>query len=222
MNSGVSPEYMLPSFPSATFPNHFTLVTGLYPENHGIVENVFWDPNIRERFSHRQSSISTLSKWWSGKPIWVTAEEQDVRTAVLMWPGAGVQIKGATPTFVEEFREEEENTLAAQRPQLIASYISSVDAAGHAHGQDSEQLNRTLVEVDDVPGSLLSGLDERNLTDTVKVIIVSDHGIAEAKGLIQLEDLVDVNLLHQVDGSRVLAGLWPKDTKRQLPSMSRC
>lgn len=85
--SGVSPKYMLPSFPSVTFPNHFTLVTGMYPESHGIVSNQFWDPEYQEEFYYTNLGVSMQPKWWAAEPLWVTAEHQGVRSAIHMWPG---------------------------------------------------------------------------------------------------------------------------------------
>lgn len=87
VRSGVSPKYMFPSFPSLTFPNHFTLVTGLHPESHGIVGNTFWDPEMHEEFYYTDPARSMTPKWWNAEPVWVTAELAGVTTAIHMWPG---------------------------------------------------------------------------------------------------------------------------------------
>lgn len=87
VRSGVSPKYMFPSFPSLTFPNHFTLVTGLHPESHGIVGNTFWDPETQKEFYYTDSVRSMTPEWWDAEPVWVTAELAGVRTAIHMWPG---------------------------------------------------------------------------------------------------------------------------------------
>ena len=93
---------MLPSFPSVTFPNHFTLVTGLYPESHGVVGNSFWDPTMKEEFYYTDPSRSMQPKWWQGEPIWETAEDQDVRTAIHMWPGSEAHIGDIEPAYVDK------------------------------------------------------------------------------------------------------------------------
>jgi len=87
-NSGLSPRWLTPAFPSVTFPNHWTIATGLYPESHGIVGNSFWDPALKKEFFYTDSARSIQSEWWGGEPLWVTAERQGVKSAVHMWPGS--------------------------------------------------------------------------------------------------------------------------------------
>lgn len=216
---------MLPSFPSVTFSNHYTLATGLYPESHGIVSNTFWDPDLEEAFTYANDSISMVPKWWAGEPLWVTTEKQGVRTAVHMWPGSEAGIGGLQPTFLDKFNGEEalpkktkrilglldlpgdhDETDAAthRRPQFIAAYVPIIDVHGHQFGPNSTEVNATLGEVDAMFGSFLHGLQARNLTDIVNVVVVSDHGMAttSTERLIQLDDLVDVNLIEHIDG-------WP-------------
>ena len=115
IQEGVSPKYMLPSFPSVTFPNHFTLVTGLYPESHGVVGNTFWDPVTEEEFFYTNTSVSMKSKWWLGEPIWQTAEEQNVPTAVHMWPGSEAHINGVDPTHLDRYNGSEELSIKSAR-----------------------------------------------------------------------------------------------------------
>ncbi|OOF91525.1 hypothetical protein ASPCADRAFT_409128 [Aspergillus carbonarius ITEM 5010] len=229
--NGVSPQYMLPSFPSVTFPNHFTLVTGLYPESHGIVGNTFWDPELEEEFYYTHPSVSMQPKWWNAEPLWMTAESQGVRTAVHMWPGSEAHIGGMDPTYLDPFNGSEllslkvdrilglldmpgieaESDIAPQRPQFIAAYVPNVDADGHNYGPNSTETRGTISKVDDMLGSLFAGLEERNLTDVVNIVIVSDHGMATTatERLVQLEDLVDLDLVQRIDGWP-LRGLRPK------------
>ncbi|KAL8916375.1 MAG: hypothetical protein Q9172_006332 [Xanthocarpia lactea] len=222
---GISPRWMLPTFPSVTFTNHYTLATGLYAENHGIVSNTFWDPDLEEHFTYANDSISMVPKWWGGEPLWVTTERQGVRTAVHMWPGSEAGIGGLQPTFLDKFNGEEVLTkkterilglldlpgdydnagkAAHRRPQFIAAYVPVIDVNGHRYGPNSTEVNTTLREVDDMFGNLLGGLRERNLTDIVNVVVVSDHGMATTSTdrLIQLDDLLDVDLIEHIDG-------WP-------------
>ncbi|KAL8810290.1 MAG: hypothetical protein Q9200_002693 [Gallowayella weberi] len=226
--NGISPRWMLPSFPSVTFSNHYTLATGLYPESHGIVSNTFWDPDLREEFTYANDTISMVPKWWAGEPLWVTTERQGVRTAVHMWPGSEAGIGGLQPTYLDKFNGEEalerktERVLglldlpgdhdgadgadlaAHRRPQFIAAYVPIIDVHGHQFGPNSTEINATLVKVDAMFGSLVQGLQARNLTDIVNVVVVSDHGMAttSTERLIQLDDLMDVNIIEHVDG-------WP-------------
>ncbi|PYI09658.1 nucleotide pyrophosphatase family protein [Aspergillus sclerotiicarbonarius CBS 121057] len=229
--NGVSPQYMLPSFPSVTFPNHFTLVTGLYPESHGIVGNTFWDPELQEEFYYTHPSVSMQPKWWNAEPLWMTAENQGVRTAVHMWPGSEAHIGGMDPTYLDQFNGSEvlsskvdrilglldmpgievESDFAPQRPQFIAAYVPNVDADGHNYGPNSTETRGTISKVDDMLGSLFSGIEARNLTDIVNIVIVSDHGMATTatERLVQLEDLVNLDLVQRIDGWP-LRGLRPK------------
>ncbi|KAI4157480.1 MAG: hypothetical protein L6R39_000665 [Caloplaca ligustica] len=225
VSGGISPTWMLPSFPSVTFSNHYTLATGLYPESHGIVSNTFWDPGLKEQFTYANDSVSMVPKWWGGEPIWVTTERQDVRTAVHMWPGSEARIGGIQPTFLDKFNGDEDlakkterilglldlpeddyslGRAADRRPQFIAAYVPVIDAEGHRYGPNSTEVNTTLRKVDAMFSNLLQGLQQRNLTDIINVVVVSDHGMAttSTQRLIQLDDLLDVDLIEHIDG-------WP-------------
>lgn len=230
VQDGVSPLYMLPSFPSLTFPNHYTIVTGLFPESHGIVGNSFWDPTYKEDFSYTRP-LSMRPKWWGGEPVWVTAESQGVRTATHMWPGSEAHIGGVEPAYVDKYNGSEilsrkvdrilqlldmsgpENPQPnSPRPQLIAAYVPVVDTAGHKYGPNSTEIQDTIRSVDDMLRNLFAGLEARNLTDIVNIIVVSDHGMATTSTdrLIQLEDLIDTSLIEHTDGWP-LYGLRPKN-----------
>lgn len=233
VQEGISPKYMLPSFPSVTFPNHYTMVTGLYPEAHGIVGNTFWDPDLKKEFYYTDPSRSMQPHWWGGEPLWVTAEKQNVRTAVHMWPGSEAHIGDIEPAYVDKYNGSEvlplkvnrilqlldlpgpENPAAkanSPRPQLIAAYVPVVDADGHKYGPNSTEIRQTISNVDTMLGDILYGLQERNLTDIVNVVVVSDHGMAttDVDRLIQLEDLVNPDELEHIDGWP-LYGLRPKN-----------
>ena len=238
IREGVSPKYMLPSFPSVTFPNHFTLVTGLYPESHGVVGNTFWDSELADEFYYTNKSNSMQPKWWLADPIWQTAEEQGVETAIHMWPGSEAHIGDIEPMFVDKYNGSEVYPAKVRRilefldkpgpqddsheasvenkeknprpdppdarPQLIAAYVPNVDADGHKFGPNSTEIRRTIMGVDGMLESILEGLEHRNLTKIVNVIVVSDHGMATTSTdrLVQLEDLVDVDAIEHIDG-------WP-------------
>ena len=224
---------MLPSFPSVTFPNHYTLVTGLHPESHGVVGNSFWDADIGEEFYYTDPARSMQPKWWSaGEPLWVTAEKQDVKTAIHMWPGSEAHIQ-LEPTYLDKYNgsevlsrkverilqfldmpdpEDVEIEGAQTRPQLIAAYVPDVDSDGHKYGPNSTEIRKTISSADDMLQQLFVGIDQRNLSDIINVVVVSDHGMATTSidRLVQLDDLVDLNLIEHIDGWP-LYGLRPKD-----------
>jgi len=233
IEEGVSPVYMLPSFPSVTFPNHYTLVTGLYPESHGVVGNTFWDPEMEKEFYYTDPARSLQGKWWGGEPLWVTAELQGIRTAIHMWPGSEAHIMDVEPSFLDKFNpneplsrkvnrvlelldkpglEDENANVADMRPQLIAAYVPNVDTDGHKFGPNSTEIRTTINDVDKMLDELFTGLEKRNLTQVVNVVVVSDHGMAttSTKRLIQLDDLIDLDLIEHIDGWP-LYGLRPKD-----------
>ncbi|KAI1872279.1 hypothetical protein JX265_001603 [Neoarthrinium moseri] len=233
VKEGVSPLYMNPSFPSVTFPNHYTLATGLYPESHGVVGNTFWDPELSAEFYYTDPSRSMDPKWWGGEPFWVTAEEQGVRTAVHMWPGSEAHIMSLEPSFLDQFNgkeklpkkvarmlelldkpglEDPSADTKDMRPQLIAAYVPNVDADGHKYGPNSTEIQKTITQVDTMLDQLFHGLEERNLTDIVNVIIVSDHGMAttDVSRMIQTDDLIDMSKVDHIDGWP-LVGVRPKD-----------
>ena len=235
IEEGVSPPYMNPSFPSVTFPNHYTLATGLYPESHGVVGNTFWDPELNEEFFYTRAS-SMQSKWWGGEPIWVTAENYGIRTAIHMWPGSEAHIMEVEPTFLDTYNgkeplpnkvarvlglldkpglESEQRDANEMRPQLIAAYVPNVDSDGHKYGPNSTEIRQTISDVDNMLDQIFQGLDARNLTKIVNVVVVSDHGMAttDTNRLIQLEDIVDRSLIEHTDGWP-LYGLRPKDSTR--------
>jgi predicted AlkP superfamily pyrophosphatase or phosphodiesterase len=236
---GISPKYMLPSFPSVTFPNHYTMATGMYPEAHGIVGNTFWDPGLQREFYYTDPGRSLQPFWWGGEPLWVTAEKQSVRTAVHMWPGSEAHIENQRIAYVDKYNGSEVldrkvdrimdlldvpgpldigAKAVTPRPQLIAAYVPNVDGDGHRFGPNSTQIRQTISNADAMIGGILKGLQERNLTDIVNVVVVSDHGMAttDVSRMIQLEDLIDPDELSHIDGWP-LYGLRPKNQDRLYP-----
>ncbi|KAF2452471.1 alkaline-phosphatase-like protein [Lineolata rhizophorae] len=215
IRAGVSPPYMLPSFPSVTFPNHYTLATGLYPEAHGIVGNSFWDEELAAEFYYTNKSHSMQPHWWAdGEPVWVTAENAGVPAAIHMWPGSEAHIAGVEPAHLDRYNGSEVlsrkvdrimqfldlpgpdqpgASRTAPRPQLIAAYVPDVDSDGHKYGPNSTEIRTTIANADNMLADVFQGLEARNLTDVVNVVVVSDHGMAttDVSRLLQFEDLLD-------------------------------
>lgn len=177
---------MRPSFPSTTFPNHHTLVTGVRPDRHGIVANRFENPDDRKQIFTMQSDQPF---WWaSAEPIWVTAEKAGIRTATMFWPGSNVDFGGVRPQDWIPFgqqvsgRQRVDQLIdwlrrpAAERPRFLTTYFDVVDSAGHDSGPDSAAVNRALADVDSVIGRLIGRLGE--LGQPANLIVVADHGMA--------------------------------------------
>jgi predicted AlkP superfamily pyrophosphatase or phosphodiesterase len=190
---GVSaPEEMIPSYPSLTFPNHYTLVTGLYPEHHGIVANGFYDPARKAVYRLGDPQAVTDGSWYGGTPLWVLAEQQGMRSACFFWPGSEAEIQGTRPTYYLKYDDHFPNdkrvqqVLAwlrlppAQRPHFITLYFSDTDHAGHQFGPESPQVAAAVQEVDKQIGSLVAGLKKLHLP--VDLIVLADHGMAKVQG----------------------------------------
>ncbi|MGB8802111.1 MAG: ectonucleotide pyrophosphatase/phosphodiesterase [Candidatus Acidiferrales bacterium] len=203
-----APEGMIPAYPSITFPNHYTIVTGLYPEHHGIVANSFYDPARKQVYSYRDEQTVTDGTWYGGTPLWVLAEQQGMRSACFFWPGSEANIQGTLPTYYMKYdakypnRNRVEQVLqwlqlpAEKRPHFITLYFSDVDSAGHAHGPDSPEVASAVREVDDQIGRLIEGLATLNLR--ADVIVVADHGMAKVEGdWINLDQYFDTRLLEK-------------------------
>src|SRR6202142_4418471 len=186
-----APEGMLPAYPSITFPNHYTIVTGLYPEHHGIVANTFYDPSRKEVYSYHDAKSVGDGTWYGGTPLWVLAEQQGMRSACFFWIGSEAEIQGFRPTFYLKYdakfpNEKRVDQVLAwlhlapeQRPHLITLYFSDTDTAGHQFGPDSQQVADAVHELDSEIGKLMDGIKESKLP--VDLIVLADHGMAAVK-----------------------------------------
>lgn len=222
--SGARAEAMVPSFPTKTFPNHYTLVTGLYPQNHGIISNRFYDPGFDDRFSLRDQKGVQEGRWWGGEPIWVTAERQGTKAATLFWPGSEAEIGGARPSYWEVYdaglanEDRVDQALSwlelpdGRRPGLVTLYFSVVDTMGHRYGPDSEQVSKAVRAVDGYLGRLIEGLEARGLREHTDLVIVSDHGMAAVspERFISVAGQVDLDKVELV-GSSPLMMIWPEE-----------
>jgi predicted AlkP superfamily pyrophosphatase or phosphodiesterase len=220
---GVRAERMISVFPSKTFPNHYSVVTGLTAEHHGIVANVMRD-SVLGRFTTRDTVAQSESRWWGGEPIWVTAELQGVRAASISWPGSEAAIKGVRPTWWQRYWHEEPAASkigkvlrllqlpADSAPGLITLYFHDVDTDSHDYGPDAPETDAAIARVDSAVGALEDGIARLGLRDQVTLIIVSDHGMAPVSGdrQIVLDDYLDVATIEMIDWSPVGA-LVPRD-----------
>ncbi|KAI9490532.1 alkaline-phosphatase-like protein [Zychaea mexicana] len=190
-NEGVRAKWMTPSFPPITFPNHWSLVTGLYPESHGIIGNMFYDPALNDSFNYKSPAQSWDAKWWGGEPIWVTAVRQGLRSGVIMWPGCSTIFQDNLQPSLQipfnddmAFDEKVDRALTwldlpiEERPQSINIYVQQIDQAGHRYGPYANQTLYQLHKADQSIGRLVKGLEARNLTEIVNLMVVSDHGMS--------------------------------------------
>ncbi|MDQ3269480.1 MAG: ectonucleotide pyrophosphatase/phosphodiesterase [Pseudomonadota bacterium] len=198
---GVRAEWMASSYPTLSFPNHYTIATGLRPDRHGIVHNTIHDPALGRDFSHRSRDANEDGRWWGGEPIWVAAEKAGLPTATMFWPGSEAEIGGVRPTRWMPFDgklsiDARVDTVlgwmaepAATRPRLATLYFEHLDKRSQDHGPDSPQTRASLAELDRAIGRLVTGLAGG---DRVNLIVLSDHGMArtEPGQSLALEDMV--------------------------------
>jgi alkaline phosphatase D len=218
-----APEGMLPSYPSLTFPNHFSIVTGLYPEHHGLVANSFYDEAKQARYAIADSKAVTDGSWYSGTPLWSLAESQGMRTACFFWPGSEAKIAGFQPTYYLKFDDKIDDTAriqqviawlrlpAADRPHFITLYYSEPDHEGHEFGPDAQETKAAVLKVDGLIGKLKAGLDATGLP--IDLVVVSDHGMAkEQGGWITLDQFADLTSFETVGA--LLYGKTEEDRAR--------
>ena len=183
---------MRPSFPSLTFPNHYTLVTGKVPDHHGVVANFMYDPTHPADPNDPKAAYFTKSKagdgfWWQeAKPMWVSAEQAGLKVGSVYWPGSWAVIDGTKPAYALPFEQTSSEARVdqvlqwaglseAQRPKVYILYLNIVDETGHKKGPDSPELNAALTEVDTAISHLTQGLRDRGID--ANIVIVSDHGM---------------------------------------------
>ena len=216
---------MTPVFPSLTFPNFYSIATGLYPEHHGIVSNTMLDSALGN-FSLRDRSSVEDPRWWGGEPIWVTAVKQNQRAATYFWPGSEAQIKRVRPTYYKRYDASVPDAARvwqvlqwlslppAEAPSLVTVYFNDVDEAGHRFGPNAPETDSAIARVDSAVGALMDGLDQRGLTSKVNLIVVADHGMAEVAPdhVIHLEQFIDTAAVNLVDQGPIVS-LSPKSAR---------
>lgn len=221
---GVRARWMTPAYPSLTFPNHYTIATGLYPDDHGIVANNMYDPDFKQTFTLRKTEEVQNGRWWMGEPIWVTAEKQGQRAASFFFPGTEAEIGGKRPSYWKHYDEKVPNSEridtvlswldlpVAERPTLILTYFSDVDHAGHDSGPDSDDVKQAVAKVDQAISRLVQGLKSREIFDQVNIIIVSDHGMARRPShqVIILDDYFDLKQTEAVSWNGELVSIFAK------------
>jgi predicted AlkP superfamily pyrophosphatase or phosphodiesterase len=227
---GVRARWMTPSFPSKTFPNHYAIATGLYPQNNGIVENNIYDRESHVLFNMDNRQEVRNGRWWLGEPIWITAEKQGQRAAPFFFPGAEAEIAGLRPTFWKPYDGSMPNDVRVdtvlswldlpvnQRPTFLTLYFSDVDSAGHEFSPDSSETKNAVLKVDRDLDRLIAGLKAREIFTKVNLIIVSDHGMTavNSNNAVILDELFDTNLAEEILWTSEIAGIFPREGKEDV------
>lgn len=225
---GVAAKAMIPSYPSLTFPNHYTIVTGLYPSHHGLVDNTFYDEQHGENYRMGQRRIVEDSSWYGGTPLWVLAEQQQMLSASFYWVGSEAAVQGVRPTYYYKYNElidldgrlqvlKNWLTLpAGKRPHLITFYFPEVDHEEHHYGVDSKQTEEAVHFIDSAISKMVGMTDSLKLP--VNYIFLSDHGMLNVDTLhtIPMPSALDTTKFIMPPGD-VLVHLYAKDQAAILP-----
>ncbi len=216
---------MRPSFPSLTFPNHYTLVTGLTPDRHGVINNTMTDEKIPDvLFTLSNRAALADRRWWDGAtPLWVSAEQQGLKTATMFWPGSETDIQGVRPsdwlTYDHNFPPDARvdqllewlDREPSTRPDFLTLYFEAVDSAGHRFGPDAAETTAAVASIDQAIGRLIEGLTTRGLLPQTNLVIVSDHGMASmsAQRVVLLDEMLAIDSVQRFLPYGPLQGFTP-------------
>lgn len=201
--AGTRVERLIPAYPTKTFPNHYTLVTGLRPAEHGIIQNKFYDPSFETWFGIGSHPAAREGRWWGGEPIWNTLARQGKSAACMFWPGAEADINGRHPDEWMPYQHELPTAdrieqvvtwiTAPQPPDFVTLYFSLVDSAGHDFGPTAAETGAALREIDTALRSLRDRLVAAHRWDELTLIVTADHGMTkvDTRRVLLLDDLVE-------------------------------
>ncbi|MEJ5287216.1 MAG: Alkaline phosphodiesterase I / Nucleotide pyrophosphatase [Candidatus Kapaibacterium sp.] len=204
--NGIRAISLEPSFPSGTFPNHYSIVTGLYPQNHGIIGNHIYNKFSNASFSLKDTSAVSDPRWYFGEAIWETAKRQGLLTASFFWPGSEMKLDYRRPNYFIPFNPKIPYKVRIdsvigwlklpyeKKPKFITLYFEETDTKGHDFGPNSPQIDSAIALCDHLFGYLIEKLTSINFLDSINIIVVSDHGMAEIdkNKIIVLMDLLQI------------------------------
>ncbi|KAL4630511.1 ectonucleotide pyrophosphatase/phosphodiesterase family member 5 [Arapaima gigas] len=224
IKDGVQVKHVENVYITKTYPNHYTMVTGLYAESHGIVANEMYDPSLNQAFSMNKMDVYD-SRWWDeAEPLWVTNQRAGHRSGAVMWPGSDVEIRGTYPTHYLLYNSSVSFEVRVQKlidwfksKEAInfgVLYWEEPDESGHSLGPESPLMNAVITDIDEKLGFLVEQLKSAGLFDTMNIIITSDHGMTamSTEKIIELDNYVNGDLYTIIDKSPVVA-ILPKEGK---------
>lgn len=224
--AGVKMGSLQPTFPSKTFPNHYSIATGLYPDHHGIIQNTFYDPEMDKYYNISNREAVENGDFYGGEPIWVTVENQGLKTASFFWVGGEAPVKGVYPSIWKKYGHDFPYEARVDsviswlelpeklRPRLITWYYPEPDGVGHEFSPESPEVIEKLEYLDRLIGDFLEKLSKLPIADQVNVIVTSDHGMTRISGnkVIYLDDYIQTTWLDTALGSNPV---WLIDAKEE-------
>jgi predicted AlkP superfamily pyrophosphatase or phosphodiesterase len=240
-SQGVQARSLIPSFPTTTFPNHYTIATSLYPDHHGIVNNFFYDDSLDRYYRISDRETVENQAFYGGEPLWVTAEKQGVRSAAYYWVGSEAAVCGIRPSYWKKYDESTPfsariDTVIAWlklperiRPHLLMVYFHEPDETSHTFGPISPETKKEVEVLDSLVGVLFHKMDRLPQHREINFILLSDHGMAavDQERYIDLTEYVDTSLLDKTTGSNPVISLRAKtgdndSLYQQLLSVPHC
>lgn len=222
---GVSAR-MEPSFPSSTFPNHYTMATGLVPDHNGLVNNTFWNPETQHSYAIRDPESRYDPRYYLGEPIWVTAQKQGVKCASIYWVGSDIPIEDTYPTYYRHWDEDPHWTFSErcdevvrlmslpekERPRLVMAYFDEPDHQGHVHGPIAPETKAMCEEMDSLMHCLYLRLMALPFADKINFIVAGDHGMAEISPdrVVRATDYISMDWVEHFMGNTPTS-IWPKE-----------
>jgi len=225
---GVKAERMIPSFPVKTFPNHYSMATGLYPDHHGIIHNSFFAPELGLYYRMKDRSVIENPALYGGEPVWVTAQKSGIRSAAFYWVGSEAPVKGMYPYYWKKY--EDNFNFASRidtiikwlsyspdrRPRLIMTYFPEPDATGNISGPVSAETQQVVERADSLIGVLRNRLAALPVSRKINLIVVSDHGMGtiSKERYLNLQDIIPERLVKRISGSSPVYLLEPAHGKK--------
>jgi len=224
IDRGVHSNSLIPVFPSLTFPNHYSIATGYYSDNHKILGNSFYSKRLKKKYSMRDSETVQDGRFYGMEPIWVTAEKNNIKTAAYFWIGSEAEIKGYRPSIFKEydgsvlFESRLDSVVKwfsypeSKRPRISMLYFSEPDYTGHKYGTLTEEIMESVISMDKLLGVIMEKISKLEIYSKLNIIIVSDHGMADTSTdrLIILDDYINMKYL-DVHLSPTVTGLNLKE-----------
>jgi len=227
IENGVEAKSLIPSFPTKTFPNHYTIATGLRPEHHGIVDNSFYDPIKNDIYQINRRDLVIDGSWYGGTPLWVLAEKNGMKAASYFFVGSEADVQGVRPSYYYDYDGQVNNLTRVTkvfewlqlpdsiRPRMITMYFSDMDDVGHRYGANNDQeLSQRIKQLDHELGALFEGV--KSIAQEVNIIIVSDHGMADVsiENYLALDQVIE-GVNGRVVNSGALAHIYLDDPKEK-------
>jgi len=217
IDSGIHSKSLVPVFPSLTFPNHYSIATGYYSDNHLILGNSFYSKKLNKEYSMRDSDAVQNGAFYGMEPIWVTAEKNNIKTATYFWIGSEAKINGYRPSIFKEydgsvlFKSRVDSVVKwleypdSKRPRITMLYFSEPDYTGHKYGTSTNEINESIKEMDELLGYIIKQLSSLSIYKKLNILIVSDHGMADVSKdrLIILDEYINIDHFDIISGPSI-------------------